>query len=482
MALVTGALVACSGGASAAPGDDIGSAVRIVNLVTGTYEKDHRDLAKGDPVRQDELIEVGTDGIGELVLRDDTKLALGPGARLLLDQFVYKPDIDGGAIVLNLVRGAFRFITGVAAKPAYVIQTPTAAITVRGTIFDMYIEENGRSWLLLVDGAIQACNAAGTCKDLDEPGKLLLISPDGELSEPRIWAELDTDGRPFDDTFPFVVTPPEVDPDPIFTPEDIVDARPVDDDDDEDAGPPPGGGGGGGSTRPDPLPPLHCWRGWKKVHGGFDDDGWRVKRRHRGDEVVYCARRVTTPVPPPIVVPPGGHRPKCVGGKLIGTRSIPPQWGCVCPDGRKRLKVGRNSYVCLPGTGGKDDAKKKCLKRGWIWTGKRCVPRPKKCPNGYSGKPPHCQPIVIDKPKRCPKGYVGKPPNCEKIHRQPKSCPKGYVGSPPNCRKVTQKPPKVNKKVNDALKKLQQLQKFQQMQKMQKMQRMPQRQQLPQLR
>ena len=460
MALIAGALLGSVPTASAAPGDDIGSAVRIVNLVTGTYEQDHRDLAKGDPVRQDELIEVGADGIGELRLRDDTKLALGPGARLLLDQFVYKPDIDGGAIVLNLVRGAFRFITGVAAKPAYVIQTPTAAITVRGTIFDMYIEDTGRSWLLLVDGAIQACNAAGTCKELDEPGKLLLISPDGELSEPRIWAELDTDGRPFDDTFPFVVTPPQVDPDPIFTPEDIVDARPVEDDDDDDAGPPPGGGGGGGgsSTRPDPQPPLHCWRGWKKVHRGFDDDGWRVKRRHRGDQVVFCARRVLTPVPPPVVVPPGGHRPKCVGGKLIGTRSIPPRWSCVCPNGRKRLKVGRNSYLCLPGTGGgRDDAKKKCLKRGWIWTGKRCVPRPKKCPKGYSGKPPHCQPIVIDKPKRCPKGYVGKPPNC---------------------RKVTQKPPKVNKKVNDALKKLQQLQKFQQRQKMQ---RMPQRQ-LPQLR
>jgi hypothetical protein len=130
-ALIATALLASAMPAVAAPGDDIGATVRIVNLVTGSYAKDLRHLAKGDPVRQDELIEVGADGIGEIRLQDDTELALGPGARLKLDQFVYNPDISGGAIVLNLVKGAFRFITGVAAKPAYVIRTPTASVNGR---------------------------------------------------------------------------------------------------------------------------------------------------------------------------------------------------------------------------------------------------------------------------------------------------------------------------------------------------------------
>src|SRR5262245_29407414 len=124
-AMISAALLASALPAIAAPGDDIGSTVRVVNLVTAAFERDHRDLATGDLVRQDDLIEVAPDGIGEIKLRDDTKLALGPGARLLLDEFVYKPDISGGAIVLNLVKGAFRFMTGLAAKPAYVIRTPT---------------------------------------------------------------------------------------------------------------------------------------------------------------------------------------------------------------------------------------------------------------------------------------------------------------------------------------------------------------------
>ena len=61
--------------AIAAPGEDIGAAVKIVNLVTAEYETDQRRLAMGDNVRQDELIEVGADGTGEIRLRDNTQLA-----------------------------------------------------------------------------------------------------------------------------------------------------------------------------------------------------------------------------------------------------------------------------------------------------------------------------------------------------------------------------------------------------------------------
>lgn len=207
----------------AAPGETIGSAVRIVSLVTAEYEADERRLATGDDVRQDELIEVSTDGRGELKLRDDTKLALGPGSQLLLDEFVYNPEISGGAIVLNLVKGTFRFITGIAAKPAYVIRTPTASITVRGTIFDVYVQANGMSWLLLLEGAIEVCNENGECRLHDEPGKLIRITPEGGLGNPIKWASLpEKQDEPFESAFPFIITAPLIDPDPIFTRDEIV--------------------------------------------------------------------------------------------------------------------------------------------------------------------------------------------------------------------------------------------------------------------
>ncbi len=207
-----------SSSALAAPGERIGATLRVVNLVTAAYEQENRNLAAGDGVRQQELIGVGSDSLGELEFVDKTKLALGPGAKLLLDKFVYDPDKAGGSIVVNLVKGSFRFITGIAAKPTYVIKTPSAAITVRGTIFDLYVQDSGMTWLLLHEGGIKICNTRGTCRDHSEPGKLIRVTDTGDVGVPVRWTGLpNADGVPFDAAFPFVVAPPSFDPTPIFT-------------------------------------------------------------------------------------------------------------------------------------------------------------------------------------------------------------------------------------------------------------------------
>ncbi len=224
----------------AAPREPIGSALVVVNLVTAEFNRDTRTLQNGDRVHQDETIEVGSDASSELELDDETKLALGPGSHLKLDTFVYDPAKTSGSIVLDLVKGTFRFVTGVAAKPTYVIKTPSAAITVRGTIFDVFVQESGPSWLLLIEGAIRVCNARGAqCRDHTEPGKLIRITSDGDVGSPVKWASLP--GRStasFDDAFPFVVKAPSIDPTPILTREVIVLGKLPDDDKPKEAGKP----------------------------------------------------------------------------------------------------------------------------------------------------------------------------------------------------------------------------------------------------
>jgi hypothetical protein len=220
--LVCLCLGAQSTAALADPGDAIGSAVSVVNQVTGEFRQDLRKLSTGDDVVQEEVIAAGADSIAEVMLRDQTKLAIGPGARLTLDRFIYDPNKTSGAIVLNLLKGGFRFITGVAAKPFYVIRTPVAAITVRGTIFDVYIEEQGPVWLLLHEGSIRVCNTRNECQSLDDPCRLLRIGADGNLQDPGTWNALpQTREVNFEAAFPFVVNPPSIDSQPIFTRADI---------------------------------------------------------------------------------------------------------------------------------------------------------------------------------------------------------------------------------------------------------------------
>ncbi len=209
---------------AAAPGDSIGETVKIVDRVTAEFDKDERALATGDGVNQDELILVSDNGIGEFEFLDKTKLALGSGAQLRLDKYVYDPDKSGGNITIDLVKGAFRFITGVAHKPSYEIKTPTASISVRGTIFDLFIQASGMTWLLLHEGGLNVCNSKGKkCKDLDKPGYLMRVTENGDVGIPVRWAGLPgASGIPFDTAFPFVSSPPQVDPNPVLTKEAIL--------------------------------------------------------------------------------------------------------------------------------------------------------------------------------------------------------------------------------------------------------------------
>ena len=209
--------------------EPIGATLKVVNQVTAQFNRDTRTLIEGDGVSQDEVIAVGSDALSELVFKDETKLALGPGSQVKLDKFVYDPDKTNGSIAVNLIKGTFRFMTGVASKPTYVIRTPSASITVRGTIFDVYVFADGSTWLLLHEGAVTVSNLRGKCHLHDTPGRLIRVTADGDVGVPVNWDDMpDRDSVAFDDAFPFVAKPPSMDPNPIYTRAAILDMPPAD--------------------------------------------------------------------------------------------------------------------------------------------------------------------------------------------------------------------------------------------------------------
>lgn len=210
--------------ASAGPGEQIGEAISVVNVVNAKFEtEDARRLSIADGVRQDEFIEVANDARGEFQFRDDTKIALGAGAKLTLDKFVYDPDRGTGTIVMELAKGALRFVTGVAEKRAYSIKTPVASISVRGTIFDLFVFPDRTTWLLLHEGAVVINSDSGKCRVVTEVGKLVSISPQLQLSKPEKWSSIEGRGGPaFDAVFPFIGRSPSFSSDPTLSRDAVV--------------------------------------------------------------------------------------------------------------------------------------------------------------------------------------------------------------------------------------------------------------------
>lgn len=208
-------LAAASGltpGLAGKAGDVIGKAVAIVPDVTGEVGGPARKIAAGTGVRFEELIATGEVGQAQIALRDDTKLAVGPGAKLKLDKFVYNADATNQEVAVSFLKGAFRFITGKSKKEAYKLKTSNASIGVRGTVFDAFIADDLGTLILLHEGALDGCNTLGECKGLDVPGLILWIHPDGSVEGPMRWRRSIGGGKPLEELFPFLNQELEVDP------------------------------------------------------------------------------------------------------------------------------------------------------------------------------------------------------------------------------------------------------------------------------
>ena len=92
--------------------------------------------------------------VSTLTFTDDTKVKVNENSRLVIDDFVFDPKkSDAGKLALKVGMGTVRYASGQIAKnnPQQVaIQTPTAAISVRGTDFSMTVDETGQSLIVLL--------------------------------------------------------------------------------------------------------------------------------------------------------------------------------------------------------------------------------------------------------------------------------------------------------------------------------------------
>lgn len=130
------------------------------------------NLSNGDPVFQGDTITVSNSGAIGLTFLDKTTLSLSEGGKMLLDELVYNPETGDGNMTIDMVEGAFSFISGEIAKTgedAMTIKTPVATIGIRGTTVagKAAVEGNENSFTLLQDadggvGQISISNAGGT--------------------------------------------------------------------------------------------------------------------------------------------------------------------------------------------------------------------------------------------------------------------------------------------------------------------------------
>jgi len=113
-------------------------------------------LSQGDAVFAGDVLETGVDGTIGIVFADESVFSLGEEGRMTLDELVYDPGEQSGAMNVSLLQGSFTFVSGQIAKAdpnAMVIVTPTSTIGIRGTVGGGSVDSSGVTTAVLMPEA-----------------------------------------------------------------------------------------------------------------------------------------------------------------------------------------------------------------------------------------------------------------------------------------------------------------------------------------
>jgi hypothetical protein len=195
--LIAGLLLASSAWA------EIGSVTEATGTAIIKRGKDTIQVAKGTLIETNDKVET-KNGKVKIVFKDDTNVTVTESSTLVIDDFVYDPKSGAGKLGLKAAAGTVRYVSGSIAKdPKNVkINTPTAAIAVRGTDFVMAVSETGSSMIMLMptceieqnvnlkgltcgSGAIDVETPAGIVK-LNRPYQATLVETLNGIPSPAV--------------------------------------------------------------------------------------------------------------------------------------------------------------------------------------------------------------------------------------------------------------------------------------------------------
>jgi len=118
-------------------------------------ENDIRKLKRRSEVFPSDIVTTGAKSKAQLRMFDGGMIALKENSELLISQYKQSTGAEESSVVLDLVQGGLRSITGAikADKGDYQLNTSIASIGIRGTHYEVQIID-GELWLAVWDGAI----------------------------------------------------------------------------------------------------------------------------------------------------------------------------------------------------------------------------------------------------------------------------------------------------------------------------------------
>ncbi len=151
-----------------------------------------RRLSQGDPVQVGDIIQTGAAGRVQVVFIDETKMVVGPGSTLRIDEALFRSNGTARRLATSALGGTFRFISGKSPKQVYRLATPVATMGIRGTVFDYSVTANEGTDLLVFNGTVRFCARGRLCATVPGGCQAVTARRDGTFGQPADTGEKET--------------------------------------------------------------------------------------------------------------------------------------------------------------------------------------------------------------------------------------------------------------------------------------------------
>jgi hypothetical protein len=119
-----------------ARGSGAGRIKAVVGTASIVREGHTKPAVVGAQVYESDVLRTGFNGQLAVMLRDESRVSIGPNSELTLSAFSYAPSEGKLALALRMARGVLSYVSGriAALMPEAVrLETPSSVIGVRGT-------------------------------------------------------------------------------------------------------------------------------------------------------------------------------------------------------------------------------------------------------------------------------------------------------------------------------------------------------------
>ncbi len=185
-ALIGTALLATAIFQKAAQAEVVGA---VTALQTDITKNNGRPLAVGTQISLGDRLTSNKTGLGMIVFNDESSAKIGPNSKLIIDEFVYSPGRNNGAIGVNMKSGLVRFYGGQISKSGTMqVTTPHIVLGVRGGILDTLVT-SGITKSVLRAGQM-FCSVNGQNRVVTKPGFSCLSDGTSLRIEPGITEDM----------------------------------------------------------------------------------------------------------------------------------------------------------------------------------------------------------------------------------------------------------------------------------------------------